>query len=169
MQKTLIIFKPDSVARGIVGELITRFERAGFKIVGTNMLEPSEEHYYEHYEGIGTLKTRKGDEIFNSQLASMQDGPVIAMVLEGVEAVESVRKMVGDTEPKSALPGTIRGDYAHVTYGQASSIGRGVANILHASADADEAKKEIAHWFAETELYDYSAVHEPFTQPKKKK
>ncbi len=169
MQKTLIIFKPDAVARGIVGELITRFERAGFKIVGTKMLEPSEEHYFEHYEGIGTLKTRKGDEIFNSQLASMQDGPVIAMVLEGVEAVESVRKMVGDTEPKSALPGTIRGDYAHVTYGQASSIGRGVANILHASADADEAKKEIAHWFAETELHDYNAVHEQFTQPKKKK
>ena len=169
MQKTLIIFKPDAVARGIVGELITRFERAGFKIVGTKMLEPSEEHYFEHYEGIGTLKTRKGDEIFNSQLASMQDGPVIAMVLEGVEAVESVRKMVGDTEPKSALPGTIRGDYAHVTYGQASSIGRGVANILHASADADEAKKEIAHWFAETELHDYNAVHEQFTQPQKKK
>ena len=169
MQKTLIIFKPDAVARGIVGELITRFERAGFKIVGTKMLEPSEEHYFEHYEGIGTLKTRKGDEIFNSQLASMQDGPVIAMVLEGVEAVESVRKMVGDTEPKSALPGTIRGDYAHVTYGQASSIGRGVANILHASADADEAKKEIAHWFAETELHEYNAVHEQFTQPQKKK
>lgn len=169
MQKTLIIFKPDAVARGIVGELITRFERAGFKIVGTKMLEPNEEHYFEHYEGIGTLKTRKGDEIFNSQLASMQDGPVIAMVLEGVGAVESVRKMVGDTEPKSARPGTIRGDYAHVTYGQAASIGRGVANILHASADADEAKKEIAHWFAETELYDYSAVHEQFTQPQKKK
>jgi len=168
MQKTLIIFKPDAVARGIVGELITRFERAGFKIVGTKMLEPTEAHYFEHYEGIGTLKTRKGDEIFNSQLASMQDGPVIAMVLEGVEAVASVRKMVGETEPKSALPGTIRGDYAHVTYGQASSVGRGVANIMHASADPEEAKKEIAHWFSESEMYDYRAVHEQFTQPKKK-
>lgn len=168
MQKTLIIFKPDAVARGIVGELITRFERAGFKIVGTKMLQPTEEQFFEHYEGIGTLKTRKGEEIFNSQLATMLDGPVIAMVLEGVEAVESVRKMVGETEPKAALPGTIRGDYAHVTYGQASSVGRGVANIIHASADTDEANKEIAHWFAKSELYDYSVVHEKFTQPQKK-
>lgn len=168
MEQTLIVFKPDAVMRGIVGEIITRFERAGFKIVGMKMLQPNHEHFFEHYEGIGTLKTRKGDEIFESQLASMQDGPVIAMILEGVEAVEAVRKMVGDTQPKSALPGTIRGDYAHVTYGQASSIGRGVANIVHASADSAEAKKEIAHWFSDSEVYDYTAVHEQFTQPKVK-
>jgi nucleoside-diphosphate kinase len=168
MEKTLIVFKPDAVQRGIVGEILTRFERAGFKIVGTKMLHPDYQHYFDHYEGIGTLKTRKGDEIFESQLASMLDGPVIALVLEGVEAVEAVRKMVGDTQPKSAAPGTIRGDYAHVTYGAASSVGRGVANIIHASADSEEAKKEIAHWFSEDELYDYQAVHEKFTQPRKK-
>lgn len=167
MEKTLVIFKPDAVARGIVGEITSRFERAGFKIVGVKMLAPGYEHYYEHYEGIGTLKTRKGDEIFESQLATMQDGPVIAMVLEGVEAVETVRKMTGGTEPKSAAPGTIRGDYAHVTYGAAASIGRGVANILHASASRQEADKEIAHWFKKEELYEYKAVHEPFTQPRK--
>jgi len=169
MERSLIIFKPDAVMRGIVGEIITRFERAGFKIVGTKMLLPNYEQLFEHYEGIGTLKTRKGDEIFESQLASMQDGPVIAMVLEGVEAVETIRKMVGATEPKSALPGTIRGDFAHVTYGQAASIGRGVANIIHASADLNEAKQEIAHWFAASEIHDYTAVHEKFTQPKPKK
>jgi len=168
MERTLIIFKPDAVLRGIVGEILTRFERAGFKIVGAKMLEANREQLFEHYEGIGTLKTRKGEEIFESQLASMQDGPVIAMVLEGVEAVEAVRKMVGDTQPKTAAPGTIRGDYAHVTYGQAASIGRGVANIIHASADSGEAKKEIAHWFAETELHNYEAVHEKFTQPRQK-
>lgn len=168
MEKTLIILKPDAVMRGIVGEIITRFERAGYKIVAAKMLQPDYQHYFDHYEGIGTLKTRKGDEIFESTLASMLDGPVIAMVLEGVEAVESVRKMVGDTQPKSALPGTIRGDYAHVTYGQASSVGRGVANIIHASADADEAAKEIAHWFSEAEMSDYSVAHEQFTQPRKK-
>lgn len=169
MEQTLVIFKPDAVMRGIVGEIITRFERAGFKIVATKMLSPDYEHYEQHYEGIGTLKTRKGEEIFESQLASMQDGPVIALVLEGVEAVEAVRKLVGDTQPKSAMPGTIRGDYAHVTYSQASSIGRGVANILHASADSEEAKKEIAHWFNEDEIQHYQAVHEQFTQPKPKK
>lgn len=168
MEKTLIILKPDAVARGIVGEITTRFERAGFKIVGVKMLEPGDDHYFEHYEGIGTLKSRKGEEIFESQLASMREGPVVAMVLEGVEAVETVRKMVGETEPKSALPGTIRGDYAHVTYGQAASVGRGVANIIHASASKEEAQKEIAHWFGSGELHEYEAVHEKFTQPKKK-
>jgi nucleoside-diphosphate kinase len=168
MEQTLIILKPDAVMRGIVGEIITRFERTGFKIVAMKMLEPGYEHYFEHYEGIGTLKTRKGEEIFESTLASMQDGPVIALVLEGVEAVEAVRKMVGDTQPKTALPGTIRGDYAHVTYGQASQVGKGVANIVHASADSSEAKKEIAHWFKPDEIYNYTVVHEQFTQPRKK-
>ena len=95
--------------------------------------------------------------------------PEDARYLPPLWAAERIAERSADTEPKSALPGTIRGDYAHVTYGQASSIGRGVANILHASADADEAKKEIAHWFAETELHDYNAVHEQFTQPQKKK
>lgn len=168
MERTLVIFKPDSVMRGIVGEIIARFEKAGLKIVGIKMLQPDYNHYFEHYEGIGTLKTRKGNEIFESQLASMQEGPVIAMVLEGVEAVEFVRKMVGATEPKSAQPGTIRGDYAHVNYSQAASIGRGVANIVHASAEVSEAEKEIKHWFADAELHGYETTHEKFTQPKQK-
>lgn len=149
--------------RGIVGEILTRFERVGLKIVGAKMLQPDYDHYFHHYEGIGTLKTRKGDEIFETQMKEMQIGPVIAMVLEGVEAVEIVRKMVGPTEPKSAQPGTIRGDYAHMTYGQASNAKRGVPNVLHASADKTEAEKEIGHWFSEAELVDYSAVHETFT------
>ena len=167
MERTLIIFKPDAVQRGIVGEILTRFERVGLKIVGTKMLQPDYQHYYDHYEGIGTLKTRKGDKIFEDNMATMLDGPVIALVLEGVNAAEQVRKMVGDTEPKSALPGTIRGDYAHVSYGQAATVDRGVANVIHASADADEASKEIAHWFSDSELCDYQVVHEKFTQPKK--
>lgn len=166
MEKTLIIFKPDAVMRGIVGEILTRFERVGLKIVGTKMLKPGYEHFYEHYEGIGTLKTRKGDEIFETQLKEMQQGPVIAMVLEGVEAVELVRKMVGSTEPKSAAPGTIRGDYAHMTYGHAAAAKRGVPNVIHASADASEAEKEIAHWFSEEELVQYDNVHAHFTQPR---
>lgn len=167
MERTLIIFKPDSVMRGIVGEVLSRFEKAGLKIVGVKMLQPDHDHYYGHYEEIGTLKTRKGEKIFQDQLSSMQEGPVVAMVLEGVEAVEFVRKMVGGTEPKGATPGTIRADYAHVSYGQAASVDQGVANILHASADSKEAEAEIAHWFSESELYDYQTVHEKFTQPKK--
>ena len=153
--------------RGIVGEVVTRFERAGLKIIGIKMVQPTHEQFFEHYEGIGTLKTRKGDQIFESQLATMQEGPVIALVLEGVEAVEFVRKMVGATEPKSAQPGTIRGDYAHVNYSQPSLFGKGVANIVHASADSNEAKKEVSLWFAKGELFEYEMVHEKFTQPKK--
>lgn len=168
MEKTLVVFKPDAVMRGIVGEVLTRFERAGFKIVGMKMLQPDYEHFFQHYEGIGTLKTRKGDEIFEAQLATMQLGPVIAMVLEGVEAVDFVRKMVGDTQPKTALPGTIRGDYAHVNYSQPAEAGLGVPNIVHASATPEEAEQEIAHWFAESELYDYEVSHGLFTQPRKK-
>jgi nucleoside-diphosphate kinase len=167
MQRTLIVFKPDSVMRGIVGEVLARFEKAGFKIVGAKMLQPDYEHLHEHYEGIGTLKTRKGDEIFENQLKSMQVGPVVAVVLEGVDAVETVRKMVGATEPKSALPGTIRGDYAHVSYDVANASGKSISNVLHASADKEEAEQEIAHWFSESELYTYETVHERFTQPKK--
>lgn len=166
MERTLVIFKPDAVMRGIVGEVLTRFERAGLKIIGTKMLRPDYAHYFEHYEGIGTLKTRKGEEIFETQMREMQQGPVIAMVFEGIEAVELVRKLVGSTEPKSAQPGTIRGDYAHMTYGRASSAKRGVPNVLHASADKKEAEREIAHWFSEDELVDYENVHSHFTQPK---
>jgi nucleoside-diphosphate kinase len=167
MEKTLVIFKPDAVMRGVVGEIITRFERAGLKIVAMKMIQPDYDHYFEHYEGIGTLKTRKGEEIFETQLATMQEGPVIAMVIEGVEAVEFVRKMVGATEPKSAQPGTIRGDFAHVNFGQPSAAGKGVSNLVHASAESSEAKREVAHWFSDAELYDYEATHEQFTQPKK--
>lgn len=169
MERTLIVFKPDAVMRGIVGEILTRFERAGFKIVGAKMLQPDYQHYFQHYEGIGTLKTRKGDKIFEYQLETMQEGPVIAMVLEGVDAVETVRKMVGSTEPKSALPGTIRGDYAHVSYGQADSAGKSISNIIHASAEPEEAVQEIAHWFSSAELHDYQSVHEKFTQPRPEK
>ena len=167
MEKTLIIFKPDSVMRGIVGEVLSRFEKAGLKIVAAKMVQPDSDHYHGHYEDIGTLKTRKGDKIFQDQLAAMQTGPVIAMVLEGVEAVDFVRKMVGGTEPKTAAPGTIRADYAHVSYGQAASVDLGVANIIHASADKEEAQKEIAHWFSDSEIHSYEAVHEKFTQPRK--
>lgn len=166
MQKTLIIFKPDAVMRGLVGEILTRFERVGLKIVGAKMLQPDYDHFYEHYEGIGTLKSRAGKEIFDIQMLEMQQGPVIAMVLEGVEAIAQVRKMVGPTEPKSAQPGTIRGDYAHMTYGQANEAKRGVPNVLHASADEAEAAKEVAHWFSESELVDYDNVHAHFAQPK---
>lgn len=169
MERTLIILKPDTVQRGIVGEIITRFERAGLKIVGAKMAAPDYEHFFSHYEDIGKMISRRGQKAFDVTLEMMQSGPVLAMVLEGVEAVALVRKMVGTTEPKAAAPGTIRGDYSHVSFAHADSEDMGIPNLIHASGDVDEAKKEIAHWFSETELFEYNTVHEVFTQVRKKK
>jgi len=166
MERTLIIFKPDAVMRGLVGEVLTRFERVGLKIVGVKMLQPDYDHFHRHYEGIGTLKTRKGEKIFEETAALMQEGPVIAMVLEGVESVELVRKMVGATEPKQAVPGTIRGDYSHMSYAFAGTKNKSVPNIIHASATPEEAEQEVAHWFSQDEMYDYENVHEKFTHLK---
>lgn len=166
MERTLILLKPDSVKRGIVGEIITRFERVGLKIVGAKMLQPDYQHYYKHYEDIGKMVSRRGQKAFDVTLDMMNEGPVIAVVLEGVEAASLVRKMVGTTEPKQALPGTIRGDYAHISFGHADKEGIGVPNIIHASGDAKEASEEIAHWFSESELFDYQTVYEAYTQAK---
>src|SRR5580698_7883907 len=128
MERTLILLKPDAMQRGLAGEVITRFERVGLKIVGTKMLQPNYQHYEEHYEGIGSLRTRRGQQAYDVTLAMMQSGPVIAMVLEGVSAVDQVRKMVGATEPKSAQPGTIRGDFSHISFDHANSNNLGIAN-----------------------------------------
>lgn len=168
MEQTLIILKPDALQRGIAGDIITRFERVGLKIVATKMLAPDYEHYFKHYEDIGKMVSRRGKEAFDVTLEMMTSGPVIAIVLEGIEAVAQVRKMVGTTEPKGADPGTIRGDFAHVSFSYADSHHAGIANLIHASGDPTEAKEEIAHWFADAEIFDYEAVHEKFTQLKKK-
>jgi nucleoside-diphosphate kinase len=163
VERTLILFKPDTVKRGLVGEILTRFERVGLKVVGAKMLAPDYDHYYKHYEEIGKVVTRRGKEIFDVTLEMMNEGPVIAMVLEGIEAVEVVRKMVGATEPKSAAPGTIRGDYSHISFTHANAENIATPNIIHASGDSDEAKLEITHWFSEAELFDYKSVHEEYT------
>ncbi len=169
MERTLIILKPDAVKRGVSGEIINRFEKAGLKIIGIKMLRPDYDHFYHHYENISKMVSRRGKEAFDVTLAMMQEGPVIAVVLEGIKAVSLVRKMVGDTEPEKAAPGTIRGDYAHMGFEHSNKEGIGVPNVIHASGDAAEAKDEIAHWFSEAELFDYETVHEIYTQAKRRK
>ena len=164
IERTLIIFKPDAVQRGIVGEILSRFERVGLKMVGMKMLAPSRDQYYNHYENIGKMITRRGEKAFNVTLDFMLQGPVIATVLEGVESVSLVRKMVGSTEPKSAEVGTIRGDYSHMSFGHADDEDKGIPNLLHASGDPAEAEQEINHWFSESELYDYQVLHEKYTR-----
>jgi len=164
IQRTLILFKPDAVQRGVIGEILSRFERVGLKIVGTKMIAPDRDHFYKHYEEIGQVITRRGEKVFNNTLDTMNVGPVIAMVLEGVEAVELVRKLVGSTEPKSSAPGTIRGDFSHMSYGYGDAKDKGIPNLIHASGDLSDAKQEIPHWFSEDELYDYSVLSENFTR-----
>ena len=147
VQRSLVVCKPDAVQRGIVGEILQRFERVGLKIVGMKMVMPDEDQYRAHYEDIGKMITRRGEQAFRYNLNYMMTGPVIAIVLEGVEAVPLVRKIVGPTEPKSAEMGTIRGDYSHMSFGYSDAKGMGVPNLVHASGNAEEAKKEIALWF----------------------
>lgn len=165
MERTLVILKPDAIQRGLVGEILSRFEKAGLKIVAVKMLEPDEQHYHHHYDTIGKVISRHGQDIYERNTKFMMSGPVIAAVLEGVEVISLVRKMVGDTEPKSALPGTIRGDYSHLSYKHVNDkVGAGLPNLIHASADAEEARQEIDHWFKPEEIYSYKTAHEHLTQ-----
>jgi len=164
MEKTLVVLKPDAVARGLAGEILSRFERAGLKIVGLKMVSPNEEHYHKHYEEIGQLISRRGEGVYRRNADFMMSGPVIAAVIEGVQAVATVRKMVGETEPHKAQPGTIRGDYSHMTIEHANQKDGGLPNLIHASADPAEAKSEVEHWFATDELYEYKLAHQHLTQ-----
>lgn len=183
MERTLIILKPDTVKRGLVGEIITRFERAGLKVVGMKMLVPDGKLAQTHYsddlvpivggktkkdwEAYGVEHTESADEIgrmiVDETRNFMKSGPVIAAVLEADHVVEIVRKMVGSTGPKDSAPGTIRGDYAHLSLGQASIHKKGAANLIHASGNPEEAEFEIKLWFKPEELFDYTTVHEIFT------
>jgi nucleoside-diphosphate kinase len=164
MERTLILLKPDAVKRGIIGEIVTRFEKAGLKVIGMKMVSPDESHYHHHYETISKLISRRGEEVYHKNADFMMSGPVVAVVLEGINAVTTVRKMVGDTDPSAAQPGSIRGDYAHMSMEHAKSNGVGLPNIVHASGNREEAEQELVHWFSEQELFDYKTVHEHFTQ-----
>ncbi|MBS3112858.1 nucleoside-diphosphate kinase [Candidatus Woesearchaeota archaeon] len=157
IQRTLILLKPDCVQRQFCGEIITRFEKAGFKIVGMKLVKPNENQFAQHYADV---KDRHGEKIFNNNLKAMIFGPIVAMVLEGANAIESVRKMIGSTEPRQALPGTIRGDYSHQSYAIADKNDIGVKNLIHASADEADAQREVSLWFTNQELYDYKTVHD---------
>lgn len=162
LERTLVVFKPDAVSRGLVGQILTRFEQVGLKIVGMKMMKPDRDFFYHHYETIGTMITRRGEKAFNLNLEAMQKNPVIAMVLEGVEAVSLVRKMAGATESKSAAPGTIRGDFSHISFEYADKKNVAVPNVIHASGDPEEAELEIKHWFKEEEIFNYKRADQDY-------
>jgi nucleoside-diphosphate kinase len=164
MEKTLIVLKPDAIARGLAGEILSRFERAGLRIVGLKMVHPDEDYYHHHYETISKIASRRGEDVYRRNTDFMLSGPVVAIVLEGVDAVELVRKMVGDTEPKKAAPGTIRGDYAHMSIPHANTRDSGLPNLVHASGNSEEAVQEIKHWFTDEEMFEYKTAHQHLTQ-----
>lgn len=160
IEKTLILLKPDAVQRGLIGEIIHRFEKAGLKIIGMKMVYASKDLASKHYSDV---KTRVNERVFNNSVKFITEGPIIAMCLEGVHAIDIARKIVGPTEPKSALPGTIRGDYAHVSYSYADTKNIVVKNLVHASSNKDDAKKELELWFKKDELHSYNTVCEKHT------
>ena len=144
VERTFVMVKPDGVQRGLIGEVISRLERKGLKIVAMKMLripkEMAETHYAEHRE----------KPFFGALVSYITSGPVVAMVVEGKSAISVVRNLVGKTNPVEAAPGTIRGDLA-------MDIGR---NVVHASDSPESAEREISIFFTEDEIVEYSKVDE---------
>ena len=161
IEQTLVVIKPDGVQRGLVGEILQRFEKAGLKIAAMRMRWVDETHAKKHY--TEDLAKRRGQKVRDVMVEFLRSGPVVAFVVEGVDAIENVRKMIGSTEPKAALPGTIRGDYAHVAFRHADAMKKAIGNLIHASSDAKDARNEILVWFNEDEIFDYKTVHDAFT------
>jgi nucleoside-diphosphate kinase len=155
IERTLVLLKPDAVTRGLVGRVLSRFEQALLKIIACKMVQMDADLNRQHYFD---LEDRFGPEVYNAVAQFMQTGPVFALVLEGVEAVAIVRKLVGATYPDQAEPGTIRGDFAHQSRAYANANGLPVANLVHASANVAEAKREIDVWFTESDLHEYKTL-----------
>lgn len=159
VERTLVLLKPDAVARGLAGRIITRFEDAALKIVGVKMRHLDAEFTRKHYFD---LEERLGKEIYDSTAGFMQTGPVIALALEGVEAVAKVRKIIGSTYPDQAPPGTVRGDFAHQTKASSEVSGKAVMNLVHASGNSEEAKYEVDLWFDPSERFEYETLAEKY-------
>jgi nucleoside-diphosphate kinase len=157
MERTLIFIKPDGVQRALVGRILQRFEDAGLKMVGMKMVRIDKEFAKKHYFD---LEERRGEQVFRTTTDAVTAGPVVAVVLEGVEAVENVRRLVGTTEPKSAAPGTIRGDFAHHSFSFTDKVEKSIRNVIHASGNSEEAVQEIKLWFADDEMHDYKTDQE---------
>lgn len=182
-EKTLVIFKPDVIQRQIVGELISRFERKGFKIVAMKMLIPSKEQVGKHYEDkpkylieVGD-KAKKGAEargedtknwnslergkwIRESNINYLTCGPVVAVVFQGFGVVNGVRKMLGSTSPADGDVGTIRADFSLDSFALADEQGRVTRTMLHASDSVENANREIGLWFNATEISEYETAAE---------
>lgn len=166
---TLVLLKPDTVERGLIGRVISRFEDRGLKIVGMKMLQASPELAKSHYGDFverytPKLGAEKTESIMQEMVGFLTSGPIIALAVEGVNACPVVRKIVGSTYPDEAPVGSIRGDFAHLSQAYANKIGITVKNLIHASGSPEEAAAELDLWFKGDELTSYSALHEKHTR-----
>lgn len=181
-EKTLLIVKPDGVQRSLVGDIVSRIERTGLKIVALKMLIASEDTLWKHYnkddawfieKGTIAIESRKdqglpiekeaieyGKDILRANIEFMTSGPVIAFIVQGNQSVGIVKKIVGGTEPLTSDVGTIRGDYTVDTYALANSSARAVRNLVHCSDKVSEAEREIDLWFNESEIIKYNLANE---------
>lgn len=187
-ERTVVLLKPDTVKRGIIGEVLSRFEKSGLKIVALKMVWVEEDLLRKHYpkdrveflRGMGekTLKTYEeygkdaGEELgtkdpleigkmVNSwNMEFLKSGPLVAVLLEGHNAIDNVRQMVGNTLPTFAAPGTIRGDYSTDSPILANQRKRAVRNLIHASGNKEEANYEEELWFRKNEIHDYKRAGE---------
>ncbi|HEU4386491.1 MAG TPA: nucleoside-diphosphate kinase [Blastocatellia bacterium] len=139
MERTLVLIKPDAIQRGLIGRIITRLEEKGLKIVGIKLMRLSDSLLNEHYSHLADKPFFPGTKAF------MQSTPVVAICLEGLDCVETVRRLCGITKSREAAPGTIRGDLAMSVQ----------ANLVHASDSLENAKTEVPRFFAENELFDF--------------
>lgn len=180
IERTLVIIKPDGVQRGLVGEILARFERAGLKMSAMKMEWPSKKLVGQHYTddkfynasvGEKALANAKqqgtklegtaleiGLRVREFNMRYLSTGPVVAMILEGNTAIRSVRNIIGGTNPLTADVGTIRGDLTIDDFEQADTEGRAVRNLMHASSEPAEAEREIALWFDKKDIHDYQTV-----------
>lgn len=178
VERTLILAKQDAIHRGLIGEIIKRFEQKGMRLAAAKLLIATAEILEKHYTkdeamqketGERTIETwkKQGKEVKESPLEignrirqwnidALKGKPVVAMVFEGFHAIEMGRKIVGHTEPKQALPGTIRGDFSAESYDLADFKKRTIINLVHASGKPHEAEREIKAWFKEKELMEYT-------------
>ncbi len=181
-ERTLVILKPDTVQRSLMGEVIRRFERTGLKFTAMKMANASESQLLTHYNKTEEWFLKKGNRIIDDLKSHglpiekepieygkdiirtivhyMTAAPVVIMILEGNEAVKVVTKLVGTTEPATSDVGTIRGDYTVDSYGHSSYENRAVRNLVHQSESPEEAEREIAIWFKDDEVMQYVTAQE---------
>ena len=165
MERTLVLIKPDGVMRNLIGQVISRFENAGLKIIGMKMVWADEGFARKHYREDLDIRYKEVEEKYgrnvrNELVTYLKEGPVVAFVLEGVDAINVTRKMVGSTYPNESGAGTIRGDFSHISKQYANENNVLVRNLIHASGNKEDANLEIPVWFTPQELHSYQTVHD---------